>query len=187
MDKVLQGMASLGSECNSEAVSSEDHPKTRFRYSEAARRRYKKQLQREREAAKAQISPPKANSSPELSSGGARLWRLNAPGRGLTPLAPPKLARASKISDQGSYAHATKGLVRLALILEGFPDEKLRAAECGLIRKMIRGRILEWPSLGHSTIRHVANGHITNGHKTLHTVQLGTVQLRTVCLDYRSE
>ncbi|KMQ88731.1 hypothetical protein RF55_11725, partial [Lasius niger] len=41
----------------------------------------------------------------------------------------------------------------------------------------------EWPSLGHSTIEHVANGHVANGHETLHTVQLDTVHLDTVILD----
>jgi len=85
MDKVVQGVASLGSErpeeCNSGAVSSEDHPKTRVRYSGTARRRYKKQLQREREAAKAQISPPEADSNPGPSSGRA-------------PIVAPKRARS---------------------------------------------------------------------------------------------
>jgi len=46
---------------------------------------------------------------------------------------------------KGSYAQATKRLIRLALILEGFPDKKLRAANSGLIRKMIKGHILELP------------------------------------------
>lgn len=48
-----------------------------------------------------------------------------------------------KISDRGSYAQATKGLVRLALVLEGYPDRKLGASEVVLIRKLIKGRILD--------------------------------------------
>jgi len=69
MDKVLQGVASIGSERPEECNSGE--PKTRVRYSGAARRRYKKQLQREGKATKAQIPPAEADFSPGPSSGGA--------------------------------------------------------------------------------------------------------------------
>jgi len=99
IDKVLQGVASLGSErpeeCNAGAVSLEDHPKTRVRYSGAARRRYKKQLQREREATKAQTLPLKLILVLGPVAMEPRLWRLNAPDRGQTPLVPSKLARAN--------------------------------------------------------------------------------------------
>jgi len=67
MDKILQGMSSLGSERPEEFNSGA--PKTRARYSGAARRRHKKQLQREGEATKAQIPPAEADSSPGPSSG----------------------------------------------------------------------------------------------------------------------
>jgi len=145
MDKVLQGVAPLWSErpeeCNSGAL------KTRVRYSGAARRRYKKQLQKEGGATKAQIPPAEADSSPGPSSGGAPTVALKRarPGNNTPSPIDTRQGKRPKINDQASYAQATKGLVKLALILEGFPDKKLGTADCGLIRKMIRGRILELP------------------------------------------
>jgi len=49
------------------------------------------------------------------------------------------------IHDQGSYAQATKGLIRMALVLEGYPDKKLGAEEVGEVRRLVRGRILALP------------------------------------------
>jgi len=38
-----------------------------------------------------------------------------------------------------------KGLIRMALILEGYPDKKLRAGKAGEVRRLVRGRILALP------------------------------------------
>jgi len=120
MDKVLQGVASLGSErpeeCNSGAVLPEDHPKTRVRYSGAARRRYKKQLQREREATKAQIPLAEADSSPGPSSGVVSIVALKRarPGNNTPSPIDTCQSKRPKINNQGPYAQANKGLVRLA-------------------------------------------------------------------------
>jgi len=48
-----------------------------------------------------------------------------------------------KISDQGSCAQTAMGFIRLALTLEGYPDKKLGIEECSMIRKLIRGHILQ--------------------------------------------
>lgn len=148
-DKVLQGVASLGSErpeksdAGTEADS--DRLKTRTKYSGAARRRYKKQLQREREDAKALTPLPAAASTAKnkgegTSEGAGKRTRREA----ITPS--PEHSRQGKkpkVTDQGTFAQATKGLVRMALVYEGYPDKRLGASEVTEIRKKIRGRILE--------------------------------------------
>jgi len=146
---VLQGVASLGSERPEESDAGtgadSDHLKTRTRYSEAARRRYKKQLQMEREAAKVLTPPPAAASIAKdkgegTSAGAVKRTRAEA----VTPS--PKHShqgKKPKVTDQGTFAQATKGLVRMALVHEGYPDKRLGASEVAIIRKQLRARILE--------------------------------------------
>lgn len=114
-------MASLETErpekCNSGT------PKTRVKYSGAARRCYKKQLLREEGATKAQIPPAEAGSSPGPSSGGAPTVVLKPaqPWNNTPSTINTRQNKGLKINDQGSYAQATKKLA----ILENFPDKKL--------------------------------------------------------------
>lgn len=39
----------------------------------------------------------------------------------------------------------TKGIIRIALVLEGYPEKKLGEGEVSEIRRLVRGRILELP------------------------------------------
>lgn len=50
-----------------------------------------------------------------------------------------------RTNEQGSYSQATRGLVKLAVVADGFPETRLGPGEVEIIRKMIRGRILGLP------------------------------------------
>ncbi|EFN63407.1 hypothetical protein EAG_12816 [Camponotus floridanus] len=147
----FQGVASLGSErleeCNSEAVLPEDHPKTRVRYSGAARTATRNSF-RGRERPKTKSLSLKLILVLGPAAVEPRLWRLNAPGWRITPIAPSILARVNdpRLMIKGAdSAICTSEQRACQTSLEDFPDKKLGVAECGLIRKMIRGRILELP------------------------------------------
>lgn len=149
-NKVFQGVVSLGSErleeSNSRMDSIEDPPKTRVRYSGAARRRYKK-LQREKQTTEIQTSS--IEIVPNFMAGGGETPTVT-PKRVWPELSTPSPTdthqnKRPKISDQGSYVQAIKSIVKLALTLEDYPDKKLAVEECNIIRKLIRERILELP------------------------------------------
>lgn len=152
INKVLQGVASLGSERPEEstvagASSTEACPKTRVRYSGAARRRYKKQmqLQREGEVATAKSTPSEAVSAPEGTggSGPARTAKRPRPEPTNTPSPPLKQPdKRPRLKDQGTFAQITRGIIRLAVVVDGFSDKKLGDGEAAEIRKLIRGRII---------------------------------------------
>nr|XP_012215701.1 PREDICTED: LOW QUALITY PROTEIN: uncharacterized protein LOC105668094 [Linepithema humile] len=83
---------------------------------------------------------PDAEASTDLKDGA--LWDIMDAGSEAL-----KITRArdrSKTTCQGSYAQATKELVRIAVIMNSYPEKKIGAEEESLIaRKLIRGRILE--------------------------------------------
>jgi hypothetical protein len=116
-------------------------PKARVRYSSAARRRYKKQMQKKR----ATQAPPEASTSTPKDKGG------NVPVSAVKRARPEHCTpspsdnhsgKRPKIADQGTYAQATKGMIKLAVTLEGYSGRKLATEEPSMIKKLIRGRIL---------------------------------------------
>jgi hypothetical protein len=145
LKKALQEVTPVRSEqpgINTDAVigPSKD-PKARVRYSGAARRQYEKQMQKER----ATQAPPETSTSTPKDKGG------NVPTNAVKRARPEHCTlspsdnhsgKRPKIADQGSYAQATKGLIRLVITLEGYPEKKLATKETSLIKKLIRGRIL---------------------------------------------
>ena len=63
-----------------------------------------------------------------------------------SPSAQIHQSKKSKVSNQGSYAKMTNtNLVKMAFILEGYPDKKLNSEELPLIRKRMKEKILEFP------------------------------------------
>lgn len=150
--KVLQGVASLGSELPEEssaagASSTGAHPKTRVRYSGAARRRYKKQMQQQ-EVGKVNATkstPPEAASASEGIGGSEQARTVKRPRSEPASTPSPSQKHTDKrprIKDQGTFAQATRGIIRLAVAADGFPDKKLGDGEAAEIRKLIRGRII---------------------------------------------
>jgi len=145
--QTLQGGASTGSERPEGITTAESGPKkTRVCYSGAARRRYQKQREKER-AEKAQASSPAADLLLTDRGGGAG---AGAPKRARPEHSTPspsenRQSKKPKVLDQGSYAQAIKGLTRMALVLEGYPDKKLGADGVREIRRLVRGRILALP------------------------------------------
>jgi len=124
--------------------------KNRARRSGAAKRRYNKQQWKGR-AGSAQ-TPPSATESPAtLPAGGGEGAGAGASKRARSEHTTPSPSedRRGKIlnvtPDQGSYAQATKGLIRMALVLEGYPDKKLGADKAREVRRLVRGRILMLP------------------------------------------
>jgi len=145
--QTLQGGASTGSERPEGNTTAESGPgKTRVRYSGAARRRYQKQREKER-AAKAQASSPAVDSASTGRGGGAGASapKRMRPEHGTPSPSENRQSKKPKVSDQGSYAQAIKGLTRMALVPEGYPDKKLGADGVGEIRRLVRGRILSLP------------------------------------------
>lgn len=150
-NKILQSVISLGSErpeeSNSRTDSIGDSPKIRVRYSGAARRRYKKQLQKEKEATETQTSSTEVmpNSKAEGIEAPVVTPKRVCPELSIPSPTDTHQSKRLKISDQESYVQAIKSIVKLALTLEDYPDKKLAAEECNMIRKLIRERILELP------------------------------------------
>jgi len=146
-NQTLQGGASSGSERPEGITTAESGlKKTRVRYSGAARRRYQKQREKEK-AEKALASSPAADPLLTGRGGGAG---AGAPKRVRPEHSTPspsenRQSKKPKVSDQGSYAQAIKGLIRMALVPEGYPDKKLGADGVGEIRRLVRGRILSLP------------------------------------------
>lgn len=142
INKVLQDVVSLENErpeeSNSRIGSTENSPKVRVRYSGAARRRYKK-LQKEKEAIKAQSSLIDVPNSETGETPAVTPKRVQPEFSSPTDIQ----SKRPKISDPESYT--PKGFVKLALTLEGYPDKRLGVAECSMIKKLIRDRILELP------------------------------------------
>ncbi|XP_029162919.1 uncharacterized protein LOC114934410 [Nylanderia fulva] len=208
MQKVLQGVASLGNERPEEVFiagegSSRTHPKTRPRYSGAARRCYKKQKQFQKEelvpGTKATPSEAASNSNSEGAGGSeqARASKQPRPVLSNTPsLSDKHPDKRPRIKDQGSFAQTTKGIVRLAVIGDGFPHKKLGDGEVAEIRKLIRGRIIalqkgtKAPTFTDSWIRDgalifaCANDESANWLKSLFAdLRLRNVPLRVLPVD----
>ena len=152
INKVLQGVASLGSERPEEsseagASSSGAPPKTRVRYSGAARRRYKKQMQIQAEGAvtATNTTPPGTVSDPEAKGGSGQVRTEKRPRPEPTSTPSPSNRQPDKrprVNDQRTFAQAAKGIIRLAVVTDGYPDKKLGDGEVSGIRKLIRGRII---------------------------------------------
>ncbi|KYM93748.1 hypothetical protein ALC62_15651 [Cyphomyrmex costatus] len=141
-NKVLQGVASLGSEQPEEnKAASAGLPKTRIRYSGAARRRYNKEKARAEKA----ISPSPTNTPtpPGGESGAAVGTQKRARPVHQTP-SPTEYrpGKRPKVTDQGSYA------IWMAFVPEGYPEKKLGSSEGGEIRRLVRKHILELPEDG---------------------------------------
>jgi len=146
-NQTLQGGASTGSERPEGTTTAESGlKKTRVRYSGAARRRYQKQREKER-AEKAQTSSPAVDAllTDRGGSAGAGTPKRVRPEHNTPSPSENRQSKKPKVQDQGSYAQAIKGLTRIALVLEGYPDKKLGADGVGEIRRLIRGRILALP------------------------------------------
>ncbi|KYM97062.1 hypothetical protein ALC62_12263 [Cyphomyrmex costatus] len=147
-NKVLQGVASLGSEQPEEnKAASAGLPKTRIRYSGATRRRYNKEKARAEKA----ISPSPTNTpTPPGGEGGAAVGTQKR-ARPVHQTPSPteyRPGKRPKVTDQGSYARTTKGMIRMAFVPEGYPEKKLGSSEGGEIRRLVRKHILELPEDG---------------------------------------
>lgn len=145
----LLGETSTGSERpesnpNAEAGPTKDPPKTRVRYSGAARRRYKKLL---KEGGVASPASPPSLSKPTEGGRDAptRADKRSRPEQ-TTPGSADRQGKKPKVTDQGSYAQAARGTIKLAIIPDNYPEIKLGAEDVALIRKLIRKRILELPA-----------------------------------------
>lgn len=141
---------------------SRDHSAARPRLSGAAKRRLAKQRKAaqgapssvptssgQRSGVVAQGALPQVPAAPKQGlEGGGRGGSVGTPKRTRPVHTTPSPSdvrqdKRPRVTAQGSFAQAAKGLVRVALILEGYPDKKLGAGEVALIRRMIRARILD--------------------------------------------
>jgi len=147
-NEVLQGETSPGSERPEENTTTKSGlKKNRPRHSGAARRRYNKRQQEER-AGLVQTPLPATETLPTGGGGsaGAGASKRARPEHNTPSPSEHRQGKKPKvIHDQGSYAQATKGLIRMALVLEGYPDKKLGTGEIGEVRRLVRGRILALP------------------------------------------
>jgi len=144
MNEVLQSVAE-SEQSEEKLVTDSSCPNKRIRFSGAARRRYKKQRQEGEQAEKAQGLPPAAGLCLTDKGGNAEVGaqkRTKPEHNTLSPSA--ETDKRLKIIDGGTYAQ-TKGIIRMALVPEGYPDRKLGDGEVGETRKLIRGCILELP------------------------------------------
>ena len=90
-------------------------------------------------------TPPGAASGSEAEGGSGQVRTAKRPRS--EPLSTPSPLnrqpdKRPRVSDQGSFAQAAKGLIRLAIVAEGYPDRKLGDGEVAEIRKLVRGRII---------------------------------------------
>ncbi|KMQ84920.1 hypothetical protein RF55_16883 [Lasius niger] len=122
--------------------------KTRIRFSGAARRRYKKQKQLEGKGEAGKPAPTPTNASvttPRMgepaSTGTCK--RLRSEQSTPSPSGALQVGKRPKIAaDQRSFAQATSGLIRIAMVPMNYPDRKLDKNEASLLKEKVRGGIL---------------------------------------------
>ena len=144
---LAQGEASIVGDKPSELK----HPgqtKARVNYSGAAKRRYKKMqaaLRASEDLANPAVTPATPREEGSVAGMGAKK-RPKPDHSTPSPSAQTHQGKKPKVSNQGSYAQMTnKNLVRMAFILEGYPDKKLDSGDLPLIRKRMKEGILEFP------------------------------------------
>jgi len=96
------------------------------------------------ENAQAPIQLSAAEPLPTDGGEGCWDWRAKACEAGAQPPAHRRIAGA-RSPDQGSYTQTTEGLIRMALVLEGYLDKKLGAGEARKVRRLVRRHILVLP------------------------------------------
>lgn len=124
---------------NSGLVSTEDCPETWVSYSGAAKRHYRKRFQKEKEAVKVQTSLFEAIVNSGIGGGGA-LAAAPKHARTEPNILSPTGTRQSKITDQESYAQATKGKLASCQASPHFGvtwQWNLETAECDMIRRRV--------------------------------------------------
>lgn len=144
--EALEGLATLSSK-SPEKQDTGSATKTRVRYSGAARRRYKKQMQAAglKGAAKPSTEPKPAESSTprtgeQVSEGAVKRPRqeLSTP----SPTTSKQPEKRPKVADQRTFSQAVSGVVRVAIVPINYPVVQLRAEETEELREEIEGRIL---------------------------------------------
>lgn len=144
-NKTLEGLTNLSSESLQKQVTG-DVKKTRVRYSGAARRRYKKLMMKgSDEAGKPRpepkssvVSTPKTQEQIFIGENKCPRQELNTP----SPSDTQQPRKRSKVEAQRSFAQATSGVVKVAIVPIAYPDRQLNKQESDELKEHVEGRIL---------------------------------------------
>jgi hypothetical protein len=121
--------------------------KNRVRYSGAARRKHKKQLQKEAGEGPIQANTQETDAAAHslTTEKGGPSTVVKRPRSGLSIPRPSgaQQKKRPKVPEQRTYAQATSNLIRVAIVPMAYPDRNFEDEEIVLLKRSIKGRILD--------------------------------------------